>query len=483
LYHPRATILIILLAALFSLPTPPPAQSLTQTTVGLGVFIESYPSANIVDPSINPSLPVTAKLNLTVTASNLPAITSPSAGGLQGFDISLSYDPTIFKVLDDPFSAPFCSSDNNCLYANTTQSNTIVLNNTIDSGKGIVRLAMVVIDPGLRAQGSGILFKVRLQAIGRAYRQFTIMPSSQLYGYSNNCGSLLEYAPSSASIDNRNPFQLTVDPPSLMVSAPGQKNSAKVTVARVNSAADGYVTLLLSGWTLRGARYNFTPRTGLLDGASGILNFNSTMWIFTTSITPAGTYSPEIIAQLNSTLDQSFQTRLHYIVTVGTGYVSTQAPIVSPAPSAAQATPVTAIQSPAGGSLPLLASFTSTTPAVGVPVSFTPTVCGGASPYRIRWRFGDGSSNGTIFDTPGIGAPVSHGYTSPGQYSVSLNVTDSAGRTYTASHTISVTGIAPSSPPSRPSPNALEVGLLVGILGVILLVTSLYLFRGRRRRG
>jgi PKD repeat protein len=447
--------------------------------VGLGVFIESYPSPNIVDPSINPNIPLTAQLNLTVTASNLPAITSPSAGGLQGFDITLSYDSTIFKVLEDGFNAPFCSPDNNCLYANTTQSNSMVLNSTIDSGRGIVRLAMVVQDPGLRAHGSGILFKVRLEAIGRGYRQFTIMPSSQLYGYSNNCGSLLEYTATSASIDNRHPFQLTVNPPSLMISAPGQKNSAKVTVARVNSAADGYVTLLLSGWTLQGAKYNFTPRTGLLNGASGIPNFNSTMWIFTSSMTPVGFYSPEIIAQLNSTLDQSFQTRLHYNVTVGTGYAST--PIVSPAPGPTQATPVTGIQSspPAGGSLPLLASFITTTPTLGVPVSFTPTVCGGASPYHIRWRFGDGSTNSTTLNTPGIGAAATHGYTSPGQYSVSLNVTDSAGRTYTASHTISVTGISPSSP----SPNALEAGLLVGILAIILLVTFAYLFRGRGKRG
>jgi PKD repeat protein len=203
------------------------------------------------------------------------------------------------------------------------------------------------------------------------------------------------------------------------------------------------------------------------------------MWIFTSSMTPVGFYSPEIIAQLNSTLDQSFQTRLHYNVTVGTGYAST--PIVSPAPGPTQATPVTGIQSspPAGGSLPLLASFITTTPTLGVPVSFTPTVCGGASPYRIRWRFGDGSTNSTTLNTPGIGAAATHGYTSRGQYSVSLNVTDSAGRTYTASHTISVTGISPSSP----SPNALEAGLLVGILAIILLVTFAYLFRGRGKRG
>jgi PKD repeat protein len=338
----------------------------------------------------------------------------------------------------------------------------------------------VVQDPGLRAHGSGILFKVHFQAIGRGIRQFTITPSSQLYGYSNNCGSLLAYTATSASIDNRHPFQLTVDPPSLMLT-PGQKLPAKVTVARVNSAADGYVTLQLSGWTLTGATYNFNPRTGLLDGASGILNFNSTMTISTTLLTPPGTYSPEIIAQLNSTLDQSFQTRLNYVVIVGTVYGSIQAPLVSPAPVPTQATPVTAIQSnpPAGVSLPLLASFITTTPTVGVPVSFTPTVCGGASPYHIHWRFGDGSTNSTTLDTPGIGTPATHGYTFPGQYSVSLNVTDSAGRTYTASHTIFVTGIAPSSP----SPNTLEAGLLVGILAIILLATFTYLFRGRRRRG
>jgi PKD repeat protein len=470
----RGGILLILLAALLIVAIPPPAHSDTQTPVQLGVFIDTYRTTNVTDPDLAPNQPG-GEINVTVRVSNLPDIASSSAGGLQGFDISLNYSTIVYRILGYDYNGPNCSRDDTCVYANTTQSNSLVFNSTVDSNQGILHLAMVVLDPSLRAHGSGVLFKVHFQIIGRGKSQFSIMQSSRLFGYSNNCGLLLAYTATSAWIDNRRPYRITADPPPSPFPV-GQKVSVKVTVWKVNAFGDGYVTLILSNWPgPQGANYSFAPRTDQLSSSQHITNFNSTMTLYTPAGTPQATYYPEIIAHLNTTFDQSYEARFTYPVTVGAGYtLSSSPPIPAQAQSAALTTPY--LDTPSDAPLPFLASFTATTATVGVPVSFTPTVCGGTSPYRLHWGFGDRSANSTSLDAPGIAAPTTHTYASPGQYTVSLNITDSMGLTLTASRTLSVTGN-----PST-SPDAIRTILLVTIIPLILLGALMYFRRGRSRR-
>ena len=56
---------------------------------------------------------------------------------------------------------------------------------------------------------------------------------------------------------------------------------------------------------------------------------------------------------------------------------------------------------------------------VGVPINFTSVITGGVAPYTWNWSFGDGGYGNT--------QNVSHNYTAPGAYTVTLNVTDSTG--------------------------------------------------------
>jgi PKD repeat protein len=201
------------------------------------------------------------------------------------------------------------------------------------------------------------------------------------------------------------------------------------------------------------------------------------MTLYTPAGTPQATYNPEIIAHLNTTFDQSYEARLTYPVTVGAGYtLSSSPPIPAQAQSAAVTTPY--LDTPIDMSLPLLASFTATTGTAGVPVSFTPTVCGGTPPYRLHWEFGDNSHNDTAIDTPGIASHTNHTYASSGQYNVGLSITDSVGRTFRTSKTISAGGVAPA--PFRLSPGTLETIVLVMLLPIILLGTLFYIRRRRR---
>ena len=470
----RGTILVILLVAVFSIATGPPGRSVAQSGVQLGPFIATYKTANVTDPTLAPNQPGD-EINVTVTASNLPDIISSSAGGLQGFDISLNYSTAVYQVQRYDYNGPNCSRDDNCLYTNATQSNSLVLNSTVDSSHGIVHLAMVVLDPGLRAHGSGVLFKVTFQIIGRGKSHFAIMPSSQLYGYSNNCGAFLDYTSTSAWLDNRRPYQITADPPPNPIPT-GMKFSVQITVSKVNAAGDGYVTLILSHWTQDpSANYSFTPRTDKLSSTEKILSFSSTLTLYTPLTTPPGTYQPEIIAHLNTTFEASYEARLVYPVTVGTTYALSSSPAASPV----QNNPVSSLSfdAPSQTNLPLLASFTYVTGLAGIPVLLTPTVCGGTSPYGLHWGFGDGSFNSTSLDTAGVGGSTSHLYKSTGQFTVRLNVSDASGKTFNVANTLSVTGVSPA--PSL-SLGILQTILLAAIVSILFLGSLLYIRRRRR---
>ena len=96
------------------------------------------------------------------------------------------------------------------------------------------------------------------------------------------------------------------------------------------------------------------------------------------------------------------------------------------------------IHAAAGGAL---ASFTVSSPTtVGSPVSFDGTASKdpdpGGSITHYSWNFGDGSG-------PGSGAKVTHTYTRPGSYGVTLTVTDAEGGTASSTHPVTVTAGQP----------------------------------------
>jgi PKD repeat protein len=89
----------------------------------------------------------------------------------------------------------------------------------------------------------------------------------------------------------------------------------------------------------------------------------------------------------------------------------------------------TATPPPTPPPLTLTESFDTANSAVGQTCTFGGLASGGVPPYSFSWDFGDGTS--------GFGSSVTHIYTAPGKYAVTLTVKDSA---WPSPNTLSVTG-------------------------------------------
>jgi hypothetical protein len=89
----------------------------------------------------------------------------------------------------------------------------------------------------------------------------------------------------------------------------------------------------------------------------------------------------------------------------------------------------TATPPPTPPPLTLTESFDTADPTVGQTCTFGGLASGGVPPYSFSWDFGDGTS--------GFGSSVTHIFTAPGKYAVTLTVKDSA---WPSPNTLSVTG-------------------------------------------
>ncbi|MCI4334180.1 MAG: PKD domain-containing protein [Thermoplasmata archaeon] len=130
-----------------------------------------------------------------------------------------------------------------------------------------------------------------------------------------------------------------------------------------------------------------------------------------------------------------------------------------------------------GSALQARATESGTAGVAPFSVQFTETVAGETPPLSIQWLYGDGSTGSSL---PGL--PVTHVYSSPGNYWPSLVVADGAGhRTVRALPTVAV---------SAPTGGLLGLGggnpwgaiLLEAGLFVLAAVVTVVLVRGGLRR-
>lgn len=130
-----------------------------------------------------------------------------------------------------------------------------------------------------------------------------------------------------------------------------------------------------------------------------------------------------------------------------------------------------------------LVGTNSTTP--GSTVQFVAEVSGGLGPYSVQWSFGDGTFGSSV-----PGQTISHSYSTPGNYTVLLTITDARG--VVQSSQLPVQSIALSSPghqtyPSGPihsaPPGGWEWAGLIGVgLAAAALITTAVLWSRRELR-
>jgi len=110
----------------------------------------------------------------------------------------------------------------------------------------------------------------------------------------------------------------------------------------------------------------------------------------------------------------------------------------------------------------------TTTAVSPLKIALTATTTGGSSPFSFAWGFGDGGT--------GSGNPVTHPYSSPNTYLVTLTITDSSGTTFSIDHDITVIY-----PPGKPfitgtqaswNPNVLCLASKTTVPGVVGNITN-----------
>ena len=104
------------------------------------------------------------------------------------------------------------------------------------------------------------------------------------------------------------------------------------------------------------------------------------------------------------------------------------------------------------GQLSATFNYTPANPTPGVPVSFSAAASGGVSPYSFSWNFGEGST--------GSGSSITHTYSTQGNYTVTLEVQDSASptpNTTVVTHLVTVSQLASWNPNVVCSPTVITL--------------------------
>ncbi len=130
-----------------------------------------------------------------------------------------------------------------------------------------------------------------------------------------------------------------------------------------------------------------------------------------------------------------------------------------------------------GGKPPSPLTATLSGPSQGSPgssLSFVVNASGGVPPYTYFWNFGD---NQTLRSSTSIEA---HSYASSGNYTVTVWVNDSAGKSYRVTHLVSISASPPSPGPGSILTNSFDLFLILLAL-IILALLLLLLFRRRKK--
>jgi PKD repeat protein len=450
-------LLLLLLVPMISQDVAPRALAVSSPPT-VSVSSDNYGSSNITDPSVLPG----TLLNFSVDVSNLPNVVDNSQGGLQGFDITLHYNASILSPVASGFAGNFCTSLDGCLFSDLTPARFALIANQTSLPDSGLRIGMVGYNRADRVTGSGTLFRVEFLILNRGNTMIQIDGSkSILLGFSQNCESIISgYNVSNLEFDNRKPWIVTANPTAVSMH-PGSTTTVSVTVTRVNT--NDTVVLLISNAI--NFTYTFAPDTWMLNKSAAGLSFTSILTLNSLSTASVGDHVVQIIAH-SSTPGGFLEYRLNYTILIDPPMtpMNPSSTLLSSLGSPQQAPFVTRLTSP-DPSLPILANFTFASSSTNAQqLIFSSSLCGGTGPYSYSWNFGDG--------TTGSGNIVSHTFSGPGLYKVTLKVSDSTGSNFTVTQNINIRNT------SSEGSSLIIAGGLSSLL--IIVALGVYLWRSRR---
>lgn len=272
--------LVIAASSLLLIASVPIARAQATT---VQVWSNTYSSNDIVDPTLTPGM----FFEIDILATDLPPIVDINNGGINGFDITITYDPNVLKAVDADLKAPLCPAPE-CLFASLSP---FVLVRVIDSPAGTTRLGAITLGspnfPFGRAEGTGALLRVRFQVVGLGFTTIDIredLPDTNLTGPVGGSVGPIPFTPVDGRFENRMPFALSADP----IAGGGVAGGTfltTVSVTKVWQIADftELITLAASGGVPPDTLVTFSV-------PNGIAPFVSQMTVATLPTTPGGVY-------------------------------------------------------------------------------------------------------------------------------------------------------------------------------------------------
>jgi PKD repeat protein len=212
-----------------------------------------------------------------------------------------------------------------------------------------------------------------------------------------------------------------------------------MTTADQSALADPLEDFWLQGTTPLSASASGTPATG-----------NAPLNVSFTGSAQGGTAPYSFSWNFgDGSAASTAQNPSHTYTAAGT-YNATLTVTDSSSPAKTATATVTTTVNAVGNPLAATASATPTSGQIPLNVAFTGTGTGGTPPYSFSWNFGDGSAASTAQNP-------SHTYSTAGNFTATLTVTDSASPAHTATSTVAITAT-----PLQASPPGAPTGLSAG---------------------
>ncbi len=249
---PAALVCVLVLSSILAATALMPVRA--QSTTTLGIFSPDSLGPDLIDPLSTPG----SVFSIDVIMTDAPPIVNATSGGVNGFDITVTYDSSVLKSTSAGYQTPPCNPP--CLFDNP---NSFQLSKRVGDS---TELAVTIFN-GVTT-GSGTVYTITFQVAGVGFTPLTILDNATITGPVGGTPIILPRQVSSGSFDNRPSFALSITPGSGSIVAGGTV-STNVSVTTVAGPPQPVTLSVISGLPT-GATASFSPPTGTFPFTSAL---------------------------------------------------------------------------------------------------------------------------------------------------------------------------------------------------------------------